>query len=137
MITLRTGTNVQAQPVVKAINYLFEKDHRSAFTRFLTDGRNCLTNNAAERSLRGKAWLFAGSDRGGNRTAFMYSMIVTAKMNDIDPQVWLADVLARMAALTVSKLPETPAMELAKRILKAKSSLKTACAGWLRFICKQ
>ena len=134
MITLRTGPNVQAQPVVKAINYLFEKDHRSAFTRFLTDGRNCLTNNAAERSLRGtalgrKAWLFAGLGRGGNRTAFMYSMIVTAKMNDIDPQVWLADVLARMPALTVSKLPETPAMELAKRILKAKNSLKTAYAG--------
>ena len=98
-------------PVVKAINYLFEKDHWSAFTRFLTDGRICLTNNAAERSPRGtalgrKAWLFAGSYHGGNRTAFMYSLIVTAKMNDIDPQAWLADVLARMPALTVSKLPE-------------------------------
>ena len=98
-------------PVAKAINYLFEKDHRPAFTRFLTDGRVCLTNNAAERSLRGtalgrKAWLFAGSDRGGNRTAFMYSLIVTAKMNNIDPQAWLADALARMPALTVSRVPE-------------------------------
>ena len=98
-------------PVVKAINYLFEKHHWSAFTRFLTDGRICMTNNAAERYLRGtalgrKVWLFAGSDRGGNRTAFMYSLIVTAKMNDIDPQAWLADVLARMPALTVSKLPK-------------------------------
>ncbi len=98
-------------PVAKAINYLFEKDHWSAFTRFLTDGRACLTNNAAERSLRGtalgrKAWLFAGSDRGGDRTAFMYSLIVTAKMNDIDPQAWLADVFARMPALTVSRLPQ-------------------------------
>ena len=98
-------------PVAKAINYLFEKDHWPAFTRFLTDGRVCLTNNAAERSLRGtalgrKAWLFAGSDRGGDRTAFMYSLIITAKMNDIDPQAWLADVLARMPALTVSRLPE-------------------------------
>ena len=98
-------------PVAKAINYLFEKGHWPAFTRFLTDGHVCLTNNAAERSLRGtalgrKAWLFAGSDRGGNRTAFMYSLIVTAKMNNIDPQAWLADVLARMPALTVSRLQE-------------------------------
>ena len=55
-----------------------------AFTRFLDDGRICLTNNAAERALRGialgrKAWLFAGSDRGGERAAAMYSLIVTAK----------------------------------------------------------
>ena len=98
-------------PVAKAINYLFEKDHWPAFTRFLNDGRVCLTNNVAERSLRGtalgrKAWLFAGSHRGGDRTAFMYSLIVTAKMNDIDPQAWLADVLARMPALSVSRLPD-------------------------------
>jgi transposase len=73
-----------------------------AFTLFLTDGRVCLSNNAAERALRGialgrKSWLFAGSDRGGQRAAAMYSLIVTAKMNDIDPQAWLADVLARIA----------------------------------------
>ena len=57
-------------------------------------------------SLGRKAWLFAGSDRGGDRTAFIYSLTVTAKMNDIDPQAWLADVLARMPALTVLRLPE-------------------------------
>ncbi len=67
------------------------------FTRFLADGRACLTNNAAERSLRGvalgrKAWLFAGSERGGDRAAFMYTLIVTAKLNGVDPQAWLADV---------------------------------------------
>ncbi|WP_285772625.1 transposase domain-containing protein, partial [Rhizobium dioscoreae] len=82
-----------------------------AFTRFLDDGRLCMSNNAAERALRGialgrKAWLFAGSQRGGERAAFMYSLIVTAKMNDIDPQAWLADVLARMPNLPVSRLPE-------------------------------
>ena len=54
-----------------------------AFTRFLGDGRICLSNNAAERALRGialgrKSWLFAGSDRGGQRAAVMYSLIVTA-----------------------------------------------------------
>ena len=68
-------------------------------------------NNAAERALRGialgrKAWLFVGSQRGGERAAFMYSLIVTAKMNDIDPQAWLADVLARMPNRSVSRLPE-------------------------------
>jgi hypothetical protein len=99
-------------PVAKAINYMFEKQGRwAAFTRFLDDGRICLTNNAAERSLRGvalgrKSWLFAGSERGRHRAAFMYSLIVTAKLNDIDPQAWLADVLARMPNMPVSRLPE-------------------------------
>jgi hypothetical protein len=53
-------------------------------------------NNAAERALRGfalgrKSWLFAGSERAGQRAAAMYSLIVTAKMNDLDPQAWLAE----------------------------------------------
>lgn len=68
-------------------------------------------NNAAERALRGialsrRAWLFCGSDRGGQRAAAMYSLIVSAKMNDIDPQTWLADVLARIADLPQNRLPE-------------------------------
>ncbi len=53
-----------------------------------------------------KAWLFAGSDRGGERAAAMYSLIVSAKMNDIDPQAWLADVLARIAGHPASRLDE-------------------------------
>jgi transposase len=99
-------------PVAKAINHLFEKDSRwPAFTRFLEDGRICLTNNAAERSLRGvalgrKSWLFAGSERGGDRAAFIYTLIVTAKMNDIDPQAWLADTLARIADTPQSRLAD-------------------------------
>lgn len=98
-------------PVAKAIAYMLDKDRWPAFTRFLDDGRICLTNNAAERALRGialgrKAWLFAGSDRGGHRAAFMFSLIVTAKLNDIDPQAWLADVLARMPSLPMPRLPE-------------------------------
>ena len=48
-------------------------------------------------ALGRKSWLLCGSDRGGQRAAVMYSLIVTAKMNDVDPQVWLADVLARIA----------------------------------------
>ena len=86
--------------LAKAMDYMLKR--WPAFTRFLDDGRICLSNNAAERALRGialgrKSWLFAGSDRGGQRAAAMYSLIVTAKMNDIDPQAWLADVLARIA----------------------------------------
>jgi len=98
-------------PVAKAISYMFTKDRWTAFTRFLDDGRICLTNNAAERALRGvalgrKSWLFAGSERGGDRAAFMYSLIVTAKINDVDPQAWLADVLARLPGTTASRVPD-------------------------------
>ena len=97
--------------VAKAIDYLLSSRHWSSFTRFLDDGRVCLTNNAAERSLRGvalgrKSWLFAGSERGGQRAAFMYSLIGTAKLNDIDPQAWLADVIARISDMPVSRLHE-------------------------------
>jgi hypothetical protein len=93
----------------KAMNYMLNR--WPAFTRFLGDGRICLTNNAAERALRGialgrKSWLFAGSDRGGLRAAKMYSLIVSAKMNDIDPQAWLADVLARIADHPAHRLEE-------------------------------
>ncbi len=95
--------------VAKAMDYMLKR--WVAFTRFLDDGRICQTNNAAERALRGialgrKSWLFAGSDRGGQRAAAMYSLIVTAKMNDIDPQAWLADVLARIAGHPASRLDE-------------------------------
>ena len=83
----------------------------AAFSRFLDDGRICLSNNAAERALRGvalgrKSWLFAGSDSGGERAACMYSLIVSAKLNDVDPQAWLADVLARIADHPINRLNE-------------------------------
>jgi transposase len=95
--------------VAKAIDYMLKR--WPAFTRFLDDGRICLSNNAAERALRGialgrKSWLFAGSDRGGQRAAAMYSLIVTAKMNNVDPQAWLADVLARIAEHPARHLDE-------------------------------
>jgi transposase len=95
--------------VAKAMDYMLKR--WVVFARFLDDGRVCLTNNAAERGLRGialgrKSWLFAGSDRGGQRAAVMYSLIVTAKMNDIDPQAWLADVLGNIAQYPVSRLDE-------------------------------
>jgi hypothetical protein len=95
--------------VAKAIDYMLKR--WGSFSRFLDDGRICLTNNAAERALRGialgrKAWLFAGSDRGGERAAAMYSLIMSAKLNDVDPRAWLADVLARIADHPASRLHE-------------------------------
>ena len=95
--------------LAKTMDYLLKR--WPVFTRFLDDGRICLSNNAAERALRGialgrKSWLFAGSDRGGQRAAAMYSLIVTAKMNDIDPQAWLADVLARIAEHPAHRLDD-------------------------------
>ena len=68
-------------------------------------------NNAAERALRGlalgrRAWLFAGSDRGADRAAVISTLIMTAKLNDVDPQAWLADVFARIAGLPQSRLHE-------------------------------
>jgi hypothetical protein len=57
-------------------------------------------------ALGRKSWLFAGSERGGARAAFIYTLIVTAKMNDIDPQAWLADTLARIADTPQSRLAD-------------------------------
>jgi transposase len=95
--------------VAVAIDYMLKR--WTSFTGFLEDGRIGLTNNAAERALRGlalgrKAWLFAGSDRGGERAALLYGLIVTAKLNDVDPQAWLADVLARIAEHPANRLDE-------------------------------
>lgn len=95
--------------VAKAMDYMLKR--WSAFARFLEDGRICLTNNAAERALRAialgrRSWLFVGSGSGGERAAAMYSLIATAKLNDIDPQAWLADVLLRIADHSISRLDE-------------------------------
>jgi hypothetical protein len=57
-------------------------------------------------ALGRKAWLFAGSDRGGQRAAAIYTLIATAKLNDVDPHAWLADVLARIADTPVSRLDD-------------------------------
>jgi transposase len=86
-------------PVAKAMDYMLTR--WSAFARLLEDGKVCLTNNAAERALRCVAvgrrnWTFCGSDRGGERAAAIYTLVATAKLNDIDPEAWLADVLRRI-----------------------------------------
>ena len=96
-------------PLAKAFDYMLTR--WNGFAAFLYDGRICTTNNAAERALRGlalgrKSWLFAGSERGAERAALMYTLIVTAKMNDIDPQAWLADALTRIASTKQADLAD-------------------------------
>ena len=95
--------------VAEPIDYMLRRWER--FARFIDDGRICLTNNAAERALRGfalgrKSWLFAGSERGADRATVMTTLITTAKMNDVDPQAWLADVLARIAEHPAHRLDD-------------------------------
>jgi len=99
----------RASSVAKPIDYMLRR--WEAFARFLDDGHICLTNNAAERALRGfalgrKSWLFCGSERGAERAAAMATLIETAKLNDVDPQAWLADVLGRINDLPQSRLRE-------------------------------
>jgi transposase len=86
--------------LAKAITYSLKR--WTSLTRFLEDGRICMSNNAAERALRGVAlgranWTFAGSDRGAERAAAIYTLIATCKLNGVDPQAYLADILARLA----------------------------------------
>ena len=99
----------RAASVAQPIDYMLKR--WDDFARFLDDGRICLTNNAAERALRGfalgrKSWLFAGSERGADRAAVMATLITTAKLNDIDPQAWLADVLARINDHAIHRLDQ-------------------------------
>ena len=93
--------------MANAIDYMTKR--WAAFTRFLEDGRICMSNNAAERAIRGiavgrKNWTFAGSNEGGHRAAAMYTLIETCKLNDIDPRAWLAYVL--------EMLPEHPSARI-------------------------
>jgi transposase len=103
------GRLSRSASVAEPIDYMLKRWDR--FARFIDDGRICLTNNAAERALRGfalgrKSWLFAGSDRGADRAAVMATLIITARLNDVDPQAWLADVLARINDHAIHRLDE-------------------------------
>lgn len=86
-------------PLAEALRYAVKlKPSLLAYTQ---DGRLEIDNNLAENALRGiavgrKNWLFAGADCGGERAAAMYSLLETAKLNDVNPQVWLTDVLDRI-----------------------------------------
>lgn len=82
-----------------------------ALCRFATDGRLEMTNNAAERAIRPlalgrKNWLFAGSDNGGRRAAAIYTITQTAILNGLDPEAYLADILARIADHRINRIDE-------------------------------
>ena len=96
----------------------------TALTRYVDDGRLEMSNNAAERAIRPlalgrKNYLFAGSDEGGRRAAIMYSLIETARLNDIDPEAWLADVIARIADHPAKRIDELLPWEWEKPAPKA------------------
>jgi len=74
-----------------------------ALTRFLGEGAAEIDNNIAERAMRAvaigrKNWLFAGSKAGGERAAALYSVIETAKLNGLEPQAYIADVIDKIAS---------------------------------------
>ena len=82
-----------------------------ALTRYVDDGSLEIDNNAAERALRAvalgrKNYLFAGSDAGGERAATLYSLIGTAKLNGLDPEAYLRDVLSRIADHPINRIEE-------------------------------
>ncbi|GGY57541.1 hypothetical protein GCM10007148_28670 [Parvularcula lutaonensis] len=95
--------------LAQALRYAITRTKRMA--PYLADGRSELDNNTAERSVRAialgrKNYLFAGSDAGGERAAAAYTLIETAKLNRVDPQAWLTDVLTRIADHPINRINE-------------------------------
>jgi transposase len=96
-----TNRKLSAQSeLAKAFNYILAR--RTELTRFVTDGRLEVDNNIAENAIRGIAlgrrnYLFAGSDQGGRRAAAMYTILTSAKLNGLNPESYLKDVLTRIA----------------------------------------
>ena len=95
--------------LAKAIRYALS--NWVALTRYCEDGRLEVDNNAAERALRAvalgrKNWLFAGSDDGGERAAAIYTLLGTAKLNDLNPESYLRHVLERIADHPINQIQE-------------------------------
>jgi hypothetical protein len=92
-----------------------------ALLRYVDDGRLEIDNNAAERALRvaalgRKNYLFAGSDRGGERAAAIYSLIGTAKLNGVDPETYLRDALSRIADHPINHMTELLPWKLLREV---------------------
>jgi transposase len=103
----------------RAIRYALER--WEALTLFCEDGRLEIDNNAAERSLRAvvlgrKNYLFAGSDTGGERAAAIYSLIGTAKLNELNPEAYLREVLSRIADHPINRIEELLPWNLAASV---------------------
>jgi transposase len=89
----------------------YARSRWGALTRYLDDGRLEISNNAAENQIRPAAlgrknWLFCGSDAGGERAAAFYTLIRTARLNGIEPEAWLMDVIARIGSHPINRLAE-------------------------------
>jgi len=108
-LTSMLGQVSAKSELAKAIGYSLTRWR--SLTRYRDDGRIEIDNNAAERALRGVAlgrnnYLFMGSDAGGERAAAIYSLVETAKLNGLDPQAYLRDVLARIADHPINRIDE-------------------------------
>ena len=95
--------------LAKAIRYA--RSRWTALTRYIDDGRLEISNNAAERAIRPLAigrrnWMFAGSDAGGERAAAIYTLVETAKLNGLDPQAYLRDVLGGIADHPINRIAD-------------------------------
>jgi len=82
-----------------------------ALCQYTTDGRLEISNNAAERAIRPltlgrKNWLFAGSDKGGDRAAVIYTLCETAKLNGLDPEAYLRTVITHIADHPINRIDE-------------------------------
>jgi transposase len=94
-----------------AVTIRYARSRWAALTGYLKDGRLEISNNAAERAIRPlalgrKNWMFAGSDTGGERAAAVYTLIETAKLNGLDPEAYLRDVLGRIADHPINRIAE-------------------------------
>lgn len=104
----RGGPVLPKSPMGQAIQYALNQ--WAALCVYTTDGRLAIDNNASENALRRvavgrKNWLFAGSDNGGRTAATLFSLIATCQRHEVEPMAYLRDVLTRIAALPVSRLP--------------------------------
>jgi transposase IS66-like protein len=95
-----------AEAVIAQLKLMIAKMRHERFGASSERGRKLLEQLERGIAIGRKAWLFAGSDRGGERAAAIYTLIVTAKLNGLDPRAWLADVLRRIADYPAARLDE-------------------------------
>jgi hypothetical protein len=116
-VTAAVGSGRLQSGLAAAIRYA--RWRWDALTRYLDDGQLEISNNAAENQIRPvalgrKNWLFAGSDAGGERAAIFYTIIRTAKLNGIEPEAYLRDVLTRIGGHSINRLAELLPWNIAK-----------------------